>query len=328
MCATANEHLHERVNGLPAKIEHDSVVLILGTLPGKRSLMTGTYYADPSNKFWDILFMACGEKIEKSDTARELLLKKYHIALWDILHSAVRDTSSDKDLLDEEPNDLPQYLAEYPQIKLLLFHSNDSYRYFKRFFKNTAVPYICVSSSSGQNRKSTLEKAEEWRAALSCAIPQLRTGPRLAWKGAPPRDIISSQGRGIDMEIEKIRNYISYFETVNAETACRWEESRKLESGAFSMPFPVYDSHFLNFIDDVSNSDLMDVSYGDTLEEYGLGMNNELTKKIDTADLRLAKAILTCYVRQERFCDGLWGRAIKEGTFLALLKRIATLLIP
>ena len=109
-------------------------------------------------------------------------------------------------------------------------------------------------------------------------------------------------------------------------TGVRWEESRKLESGAFSMPFPVYDTHFLNFIDDVSNSDLMDVSYGDTLEEYGLGMNNELTKKIDTADLRLAKAILTCYVRQERFCDGLWGRAIKEGTFLALLKRIDTLL--
>ena len=76
MCATANEHLHERVNGLPAKIGHDSVVLILGTLPGKRSLMTGTYYADPSNKFWDILFMACGEKIEKSDTAERTYCRK------------------------------------------------------------------------------------------------------------------------------------------------------------------------------------------------------------------------------------------------------------
>ena len=196
MRVTANDHLQERVNGLPAKIRHDSAVLILGTLPGKQSLMTGTYYAAPSNQFWDILFMACGEKIEKSNTARELLLKNYHIALWDILHSAVRDTSSDKGLLDEKPNDLPRYLAEHPQIKLLLFHSNASYRYFKRFFKHTAVPYICVSSPSGQNRKSTLEKAEEWRAALSCAIPQLRNGPRLAWKEAPPRDIISSQARG------------------------------------------------------------------------------------------------------------------------------------
>ena len=315
-----------RIKGLSASIDQNSAVLILGTLPGRMSLTYGQYYADPSNKFWDILFIACGEKIDKTDQGKKRLLEKYHIALWDILASAVRKTSNDKDISDETPNDLPLLLSQYPNIKLLVFHSNDAYKCFKRFFKNTAVPYICVSSPSGQNRKGTQEKAKEWRAALSCAIPQLRIGPRLAWKGALPCDIIFSQERSIDMEIEKIRNYISYFETVNAETACRWEESRKLESGAFSMPFPVYDTHFLNFIDDVSNSDLMDVSYGDTLEEYGLGMNNELTKKIDTADLRLAKAILTCYVRQERFCDGLWGRAIKEGTFLALLKRIDTLL--
>ena len=55
-------------------------------------------------------------------------------------------------------------------------------------------------------------------------------------------------------------------------------------------------------------------------------MDDELTKRIDTADFKLAKAILTCYIRQERFCDGLWGRAIKEGTFLALLKRLEILL--
>ena len=72
----------------------------------------------------------------------------------------------------------------------------------------------------------------------------------------------------------------------------------------------------------------MDVSYGDTLEEYGLEMNSELAKKIDTADFKLVKAILTCYIRQERFCDGLWGRAIKEGIFLTLLKRIEALLSP
>ena len=38
-----------------------------------------------SNKFWDILFMACGEKIEKTATAKERLLKTYHIALWDYM---------------------------------------------------------------------------------------------------------------------------------------------------------------------------------------------------------------------------------------------------
>ncbi len=107
-------------------------------------------------------------------------------ALWDILDSAVRETSSDKDLMDEKPNDLPHLLEDYPSIKLLLFHSNSAYKYFKRFFKNTAVPYICISSPSGQNRKGTEEKATEWRTALSCAIPKLQGKSRLSWKERPP----------------------------------------------------------------------------------------------------------------------------------------------
>lgn len=130
------------------------------------------------------------------------------------------------------------------------------------------------------------------------------------------------------MELEKIRKYISYFETVSAETACRWEKSVELADSSFSMPFPIYEPKFLDFVDDVSASSLMDFSYGNTLEEYGLEMNDELAKRIATADFNLTKAILTCYIRQERFCDGLWGRAIKEGTFLSLLKRLETLLTP
>ncbi len=125
---------------------------------------------------------------------------------------------------------------------------------------------------------------------------------------------------------KEIRNYIPYFESIDPDAACHWEGSKALKNGTFSMPFPVYETQFLDFIDNVSNSDLMDYSYGETLAEYGLEMNNDLAKKIDTADLKLTKAILTCYIRQERFCDGLWGRAIKEGTFLALLKRMGALI--
>lgn len=177
-----NSPLPKRLYGLPARIGKSSVVLILGTLPGQSSLSLKKYYADPSNCFWNLLFLACGEKIEQSETAKETLLSKYHIAPWDILESAVRDTSSDRDLISERPNDLPLCLAEYTNIKLLIFHSKDAYKYFKRFFKNSAVPYICVSSPSSQNRKSTEEKVIEWRAALSCVIPQLQDVPKLAWK--------------------------------------------------------------------------------------------------------------------------------------------------
>lgn len=107
-----------RIKGLSASVDQNSAVLILGTLPGRMSLTYGKYYADPSNKFWDILFIACGEKIDKTDQGKKQLLEKYHIALWDILYSAVRKTSNDKDISDETPNNLPLFLSQYPNIKL------------------------------------------------------------------------------------------------------------------------------------------------------------------------------------------------------------------
>ena len=171
-----------RTYGLQEIINQDSEVLILGTLPGKKSLDSKKYYSDSSNKFWSILFQACGEPIDKSDEAKEKLLKKYKIAFWDILESAIRNTSSDEDIEDEIPNDLPQLLEDYPNIKLILFHSNDAYKYFKRFFKNTTVPYIRISSPSGQNRKNIQEKILEWKAALSSVIPELQTEHRLELK--------------------------------------------------------------------------------------------------------------------------------------------------
>ena len=137
------------------------------------------------------------------------------------------------------------------------------------------------------------------------------------------------QMEGVEkMDFKKITSYISYFEEESPDYSCQWEQSHPMENGAFTMPYPIYEDKLHQFINDVSNSELMDYAYGDTIQEYGLEQNNELRDHIDTADLKLTKAILTCYIRQERFCDGVWGRAVKEGTFLALLKRLEMLLPP
>ena len=110
---------------------------------------------------------------------------------------------------------------------------------------------------------------------------------------------------------EKISPYLSYFEQV-------------MEQGRVTHTTPrlAGEDTFLRFIDDASNSGLMDCAYLSTIRKYGLEVDDELAKQIDTADLELTKAILTCYIRQERFCEGLWQRAIQEGIFLTLLKRL------
>ena len=125
--------------------------------------------------------------------------------------------------------------------------------------------------------------------------------------------------------IEKIYSYISYFESLNAENACQWQKGERLKDGSCTVGYPVYEDKFLQFIEDVSRSNLMDISYGETIQKYGLEMSDGLAEQIETADFPLAKAILTCYVRQERFCEGIWGTAIKNGVFLALLNRLQIL---
>ena len=182
---------HERICGFKPVIRQNSVVLVLGTLPGQKSLKQMGYYSDPRNNFWRILFQACGESFDKSNEAKTALLEKYGIALWDVLESGIRknsnndtprETSDDKGIGAEIANDLPGLLVKYPNIKLILFHSNDAYKYFQKHFKNTTIPYIRVASPSGQNRKNIEEKALEWKAALSCVIPQIQTSHRLERK--------------------------------------------------------------------------------------------------------------------------------------------------
>ena len=185
------EQKHERICGFKPAIRQNSVVLVLGTLPGQKSLEEMGYYSDPRNNFWRILFQACGEPFERSNEAQTALLEKYGIALWDVLESAIRktsnndtprETSDDKGIREETANDLPGLLAKYPTIKLILFHSNDAYKYFQKHFKNTTIPYIRVASPSGQNRKNIEEKALEWKAALSSVIPQIQMPHRLERK--------------------------------------------------------------------------------------------------------------------------------------------------
>ncbi len=93
------------------------------------------------------------------------------------------------------------------------------------------------------------------------------------------------------------------------------------------MPYPVYAQNLDKFIQDVYSSDLMCHNYFEIMEEAGLDTSNEekMIGAIDSAGLDLARAILTGYVRQERFCDGLWASAVEDKVFLKLLKRMQQL---
>jgi len=73
-------------------------------------------------------------------------------------------------------------------------------------------------------------------------------------------------------------------------------------------------------------SGIVDKNYMDTIKSYDIEARHEdFAWTITTADQKLIAAILTCYIRQERFCDGLIAAAIANGNMVSILKRLAVL---
>ncbi|MCM3694594.1 DUF6508 domain-containing protein [Neobacillus niacini] len=109
----------------------------------------------------------------------------------------------------------------------------------------------------------------------------------------------------------QLLSYIPYFEDKNIEF-CVWEGM-----------YPKYDEKLEEFIKEVYKTDLMKSNYLDYLDEKRI--NRDYAAVVPTADFELLRAILTYYVRSERFSDGAWANSAKEGVFLRILNRLKEL---
>ena len=156
-----------RKEGLPPKVFDDPEILILGTFPGEESLKTGEYYANKRNRFWSVLAEIYGEPKPETKEQKDSLLKRHHIALWDVFKSVDRENSLDKNIKAGVTNNIAGFLKEYPTIKTILIAGKKAYKESKRRKaendKNLqiVVPYKYVPSTSGANvrlNKSDWEK--------------------------------------------------------------------------------------------------------------------------------------------------------------------------
>lgn len=155
-----------RIVSFPPIADQNSRVLILGTMPGLKSLSADQYYAHKGNQFWKIMFTLFDEPFTVDYAKRKGLLLNNHIALWDVLQACLRAGSADSNIQEEVPNNFQVFFAEHPLIKTVFFNGQNSHLYFMQHVQ--APDYISTialsSTSSANGWKSYSEKLEEWYA--------------------------------------------------------------------------------------------------------------------------------------------------------------------
>lgn len=155
----------------PPVVDAETRILVLGSLPGVRSLAAEQYYAHPQNRFWRVTAAVFGEETPDGYAERLAMLARHGVGLWDVLRSAVRPGSLDSNISAGIPNDIPALFGRLPALGTAVFNGKTAARVFDRHFRRDdfpAVRFIDLPSTSPANASFSLERLTRcWRSALA-----------------------------------------------------------------------------------------------------------------------------------------------------------------
>jgi TDG/mug DNA glycosylase family protein len=143
-------------------------ILILGTMPGVRSLELQQYYGHTGNQFWKILFALFDEPFSTDYEKRIDLVQRKHIALWDVLSHCEGEGSADTAIRNEIPNDFKTFYGTHPPIQHVFFTSRKAEKFYKKHVgMSSSKSYCLLPSPSGAYASMPLEKkVEKWSVIL------------------------------------------------------------------------------------------------------------------------------------------------------------------
>jgi TDG/mug DNA glycosylase family protein len=156
--------------GFPPIARRDARVLILGSLPGQKSIEEQQYYAHPRNAFWPIMHAIFG--ISGSYATRSAQLAENSIALWDVLSASVRPGSLDADIQSDtaQSNDFESFLNHHDQVELIVFNGKKSEQLFAQLVSTEVSARQCLlglpSTSPAYAAMPYAKKLQKWQAAL------------------------------------------------------------------------------------------------------------------------------------------------------------------
>ena len=163
--------MQNRISSFSPIIDKDSKIIILGSIPGIKSLEKQQYYGHPQNKFWKIIFELFSEEFTEDYDQRIAVLKKNHVALWDVIDSCERKGSLDSEIKNEEANQIPELLEQYPNIQVIFCNGGKSYKNLQKLLgKNFRIPIYLLPSTSPLHTISFERKFEDWKKILEFTV--------------------------------------------------------------------------------------------------------------------------------------------------------------
>jgi TDG/mug DNA glycosylase family protein len=151
--------------------QQDARVLILGSLPGQRSLHESEYYAHPRNAFWRIMKELFSIDGDYATRCADLMANQ--IALWDVLARSIRPGSMDADIQVEssKANDFKGFLTAHDAINLVCFNGRKAGQLFDRLIDEKQLApglrfEVLPSTSPAYAAMSFDKKLSVWREII------------------------------------------------------------------------------------------------------------------------------------------------------------------
>ncbi|MFQ5345613.1 MAG: DNA-deoxyinosine glycosylase [Mariprofundus sp.] len=161
--------------GFPYVSNQQARILVLGSMPGRKSLAEQQYYAHPQNAFWPIMADLLGFDAGLAYEDRLARLRQQHVALWDVAHQCIRSGSLDSAIETESviANDFIAFFNDHPHIRAIFFNGRKSAELFGRLVQphlpesfSHIEQYLLPSTSPAHAGMTRAEKLETWKIII------------------------------------------------------------------------------------------------------------------------------------------------------------------
>ena len=142
-------------------------ILVLGSLPGDRSLACGEYYGNPHNQFWHLVGTILGIDLRTFDYETRLAaLRDNGIGLWDVIAEAERPGSLDAAISNATHNALSSFVLTLPELRAIAFNGATAARLGRTQLGAASEQFCLVDlpSSSPAHTVPVDTKLQAWRA--------------------------------------------------------------------------------------------------------------------------------------------------------------------